>query len=566
MPRPELILLHPPSIFNFRERPVFSGPVSDVIPSSVNFEIYPIGFITLASHLEHHGIRTRIVNLALKMMEDQRFDPARFIERLDCNAFGIDLHWLPHVDGALSLAALAKERHPHIPIIFGGLSATYYREEIMADYPAVDFIVCGDSTEEPLRLLMEAIRSGSGFDTVPNLVWRREDGLVVDNGITSRAEDLDGLRFDYLPLLRRAIGYRDPFGLIPFKGWLSYPVSAVFTCRGCAHNCGSCGGSISGFRSVCYRQGPIYRSPELVADDVLRMADLTAAPIFVIGDLLQAGREYGDRFLHAMGRRRVRNEIAIEFFNPPPTDFLHRLGEVIENYNVEISPESHDVKIRRTFGKCYDNQALEALIEALVSNGCRRVDLFFMTGLPYQDYASVLETVAYCGQLLDRYGTGGRLLPLISPLAPFIDPGSTIFEAPDEHGYRILYRTLAEHRQAMLMPSWKLTLNYETKWMTRDEIVTATYDGARILVGHKERHGLVSQERAARLREVIDRAKLLVARIDAAQRLDGELCLEAKELNRLGSLCDKHELDWPIRGWRLAPLRIVRALRESRSG
>jgi hypothetical protein len=102
--------------------------------------------------------------------------------------------------------------------------------------------------------------------------------------------------------------------------------------------------------------------------------------------------------------------------------------------------------------------------------------------------------------------------------------------------------------------------------MSRDEIVRATYDGARELVGHKERHGLVSRERAAQLREIIDRAKLLVAQIDAAERLDGTLRQEAEELNRLSSLCDKHELDWPVRGWRLAPLRIIRALRDSRMG
>jgi len=202
------------------------------------------------------------------------------------------------------------------------------------------------------------------------------------------------------------------------------------------------------------------------------------------------------------------------------------------------------------------------LIETLINNGCRRVDLFFMIGLPLQDYDSVMETVGYCGQLLDRYGDG-RLLPLISPLAPFIDPGSAIFESPADYGYRIFYRTLAEHRRAMLMPSWKQTLNYETDWMSRDEIVRATYDGARLLLGHKERHGLVSAERAGELRGIIDRAKLLVERIDSAGGLEGELRLEAETLNRLSSLCDKHELNWPMRGWRLAPLRIIRALHDS---
>ena len=67
------------------------------------------------------------------------------------------------MDGSLSLAELVKKHHPDKPVILGGLSATYYHEEIMRDYPFVDFIVCGDSTEEPLRQLMEAIQAGFGI-------------------------------------------------------------------------------------------------------------------------------------------------------------------------------------------------------------------------------------------------------------------------------------------------------------------------------------------------------------------------------------------------------------------
>lgn len=43
----DLILLHPPSIFRFRELPCFQGPISDVIPSTSLFEGYPIGFLIL---------------------------------------------------------------------------------------------------------------------------------------------------------------------------------------------------------------------------------------------------------------------------------------------------------------------------------------------------------------------------------------------------------------------------------------------------------------------------------------------------------------------------------------
>jgi radical SAM superfamily enzyme YgiQ (UPF0313 family) len=186
MTRVDLILLHPPSIYNFRELPIFHGPISDVIPSSSLFENYPIGFLTLSEYLSRNGFSVRIVNLAMKMLRDPAFDPESFIARLRPAAFGIDLHWLPHADGSLTLAEIVKRHHPAIPVIFGGFTATYYQQEIMRDYPAVDFIVCGDSTEEPLRLLMQAIKSGGDYRSVPNLVWRDEQGQVTANGISYR--------------------------------------------------------------------------------------------------------------------------------------------------------------------------------------------------------------------------------------------------------------------------------------------------------------------------------------------------------------------------------------------
>jgi hypothetical protein len=51
MRRPDVVLIHPPSVFDFRERAIFYGPIRDVIPSSPVFEMDPIGFLTLAAFL-----------------------------------------------------------------------------------------------------------------------------------------------------------------------------------------------------------------------------------------------------------------------------------------------------------------------------------------------------------------------------------------------------------------------------------------------------------------------------------------------------------------------------------
>lgn len=554
----DLILLHPPSIYKFRELPIFYGPISVAIPSSSLFENYPIGFLTMSEYLNSQGISVRIVNLAMKMLLDSSFDPENFIAKLRPIAFGIDLHWLPHVDGSLCLAEVVKRRHPDIPVIFGGLSATYYHQEIMRDYPFVDFVMCGDSTEEPLRLLMEVIKHGGDYGTVPNLVWRNDRGETMVNGISCRPANLDYVKFDYTHFLKMAMKYRDPSGYLPFRNWLSNPVMAVFSSRGCYHDCAPCGGSESSFAKLCLRSKPAFRSPELLAKDIRDIARYTGAPIMVINDLLQAGEEYAGRFLLTMKKYRIENQLGFEFFHPPSGDFVRKVADSLINFNVEISPESHDPRVRKAFGKAYDNAELESSIEAFMRSRCRRLDLFFMVGLPFQDYQSVMDTVEYCGELMHRYGGTNRLLPVIAPLAPFIDPGSRLFEEPELFGYRLFYRTLREHRQAMLMPTWKLRLNYETEWMTRDDIVRATYDGTMRLVELKAAHGVMDKGEAEKIKQHILMAKDLMKRMEDASVIDDSLRKDISSMNMFDSLCGKHELKWPVKGWKVNPVNVFK--------
>jgi len=162
----DLVLLHAPSNLEFRDRSIMYGPISDVIPSTPIFEMYPIGFISIAAHLERNGISTRIINLANRMMRNKRFNIERFISKLSPVAFGIDLHWLPHAQGSIQLAQLIKRYHKSKPVIIGGLAATYFYEELI-QYPEIDFVIRGDSTEIPMLQLMKRIQTEAGFDHWP---------------------------------------------------------------------------------------------------------------------------------------------------------------------------------------------------------------------------------------------------------------------------------------------------------------------------------------------------------------------------------------------------------------
>ena len=115
--------------------------------------MYPIGFTTIAEYLERHGLRMRIVNLAVPMLNEPEFDVERASQRLDPAAFGIDLHWLPHAHGSIEVARIVKRLHPDCPVIFGGFSSTYYHQELIRD-PRSTLSCAATSTEEPMLDLM----------------------------------------------------------------------------------------------------------------------------------------------------------------------------------------------------------------------------------------------------------------------------------------------------------------------------------------------------------------------------------------------------------------------------
>ncbi len=575
---PDLILLHAPTIYDFRRYPVMFGPIADGVPSTPLFEMYPIGFFSLLEHLQKHGMGVRIVNLAVRMLSSEKFDAEAMIRSLRATAFGIDLHWLPHAHGSLEVAKLCKRYHPETPVIFGGYSATYFHEELIR-YPEVDFIIRGDSTEEPLLQLMRALTLSRSSDeelrNIPNLVWKDSRGTVQINPFTYVPGDLNGSANNYVAAFKSALKYRDVKSMSPWKGWkahewLDYPITPVITCRGCVHNCTFCGGSRNALALYCNRKRPAFRDPHLIAQDVTEIARFTRAPIFVIGDLLQPGTEYACTVLDELKRAKITNHLVFELFTPAPREFFDRVAASIEHFNFEISPDSHDAQIRAAEGKHYTNEQIEQNLRWALDAGCNKFDLFFMIGLPQQTCASAMETVDWCGQLMRTFGT--RVVPFILPYSPFIDPGCIAYEQADELGYKILLTSFEEYRTALLAPSWKYALNYETRWLTRDEIVACAYRAGLRLNELKHACGLISEDVFRATEDRIQRAIKLTAAVDELMALDNE-SLRHERLRSLKPEFDalfdsvtheKVQLDWPAskRNLRFLPL-LAAAIRDS---
>jgi B12-binding domain/radical SAM domain protein len=548
--RSDLILLHAPSVYDFRKKAILYGPISDVIPSSPIFEMYPIGFSSLLEYLHQRGMRVRIINLAYLMLTQTNFDAEQLIRKLKCATFGIDLHWLPHAQGSLEIAAICKRLHPDRPVIMGGYSASYFHRELI-NYPQVNFVLRGDSAEKPLFDLLRAIKQGSSdYSRIPNLTWK-DGNAVRENDLSCVAADLDTFSNNYLSIFKCALLSADFKGFTSIRDWWEYPITAIMTCRGCVHNCVFCGGGRAGIKDYCKRERPAFRPPQLLAHDIYTISRYTNGPIFVVGDLRQSGDEIAYEVLDRLQQYKISNPIVLELFKPADKTFFSAVARAVSHCNFEFSPESHLETVRRYSGKLYSNAEIEETISAALESGCKKFDLFFMIGLPHQTPENALASVDYCRHLLQRFGN--RLNPFISPLAPFIDPGSLAYEQSEKFGYKIFYRTLEEFRKALLQPSWKYTLGYETEWMTREEIVATTYESALRLNRVKQECGLIDPERAGKIEERIHGAVKMMERIDEilkiadCTRREEELLLLKPAIDTLSiaTICAEDEIKWP---------------------
>jgi B12-binding domain/radical SAM domain protein len=498
------------------------------------------------------------------MMNSRRFDVPKFLAKLRPKAIGIDLHWLPHAHGALEVARIAKELHPSVPVIMGGLSSTYFHRELIG-YAQVDYVLRGDSTEPPLHQLLLALESGTPLDPIPNLTWKDAVGVHVNPlGFIPTSLDYVDLRPDLM--VEMVMRYRDLESTLPFNGWWNNPITTVFTVKGCAFECVTCGSSATTCLHLTKRQKPVYRSPASLVANMQDIARLTHAPILLVGDVLMAGAEHADSLLERLRVADLPNNIVFEFFALPPASFLRNIDRCVRHWSMEFSPESHEQAVRdaQEGESGYSTEDMENIIKEAVSLRCSRIDIFFMIGLPAQTQDSVKATVEYCGTLF-KLGDK-RLSCFISPMGPFIDPGSRGFEQPERFGYRLFAKTLEQHRQLLIKPTWEHILNYETKWMTRRELVDATYDAAERLNELKIEHGRLSKRRGRGVAAGIAAARALRSRLDkglARGNIDSVTETLKGEINRfsVSTVCDKRELFWPRRVFNFQASEIARIVR-----
>ncbi len=519
----DLFLIHAPSVYDFRERDdVLFAYLSD--SDSVNvtsiYEMYPLGLFSIRQRLRKHGFAVDIVNLASLMLMYPDLDVERFLRRMDAPVFGFDLHWLAQCHGSIELARRVRAIHPDALIIFGGLSATYFAEELI-EYACVDVVVKGYDTLEPLTMLMHTVREGGrNFDHIPNLLFKTNGSPYRSTGFTHKPTS----------------GYNDET-----VDWSYYrkAASEATTSRlimtlpnsGCARDCGWCGGSHFAYRNIMgTRKTLIQKDIKHTVDELRTMGDTAKATSIYALQCYSETKARLHEYLDCVKEMGYKS-VFFEQFHLTPEDTLKKMGASTQSY-IMLSPESHDPVISKLAGRgTLTMKEMEQWIPKALDAGVAGVMVWFFIGMPRQTPGSVMETVAYCESLLKKF-RGQEVLPLICPMVPFLDPGSRFFEQPTRHGYRIFHRTLEDHRQAMIEPLWHRRLNYETDWLSRKQLQDVSYEAIGRLVTAKGELGLLPSAFCNYVLEMIDETRELLGQMERALDRDQQLPASLRDVIR----------------------------------
>lgn len=210
---------------NGRPRAVLFFPQTGWDREGVSVSL-PLGVMTVAAPLPGLGWDVTII--------DQRLDSGwrntvrQALADPGVRVLGISTMTGYQIQGALAVAALAREVRPDLPLVWGGVHPSLVPDTTIA-HPLVDAIVIGEG-EPPFTALCNAIANGDPWDDVPGIRFKR-NGTIVE---TPKATPWP---MDELPAT--------PYQLVEAERYITTQTLGqrdiiINTSRGCPHPCTYC--------------------------------------------------------------------------------------------------------------------------------------------------------------------------------------------------------------------------------------------------------------------------------------------------------------------------------------
>jgi anaerobic magnesium-protoporphyrin IX monomethyl ester cyclase len=273
-----------------------------VAPRSYNpkqmYREYPLGIGYLGTLLQQHGHEVRIFDQNVEGLEDDGLWELVADFQPDIAGFTVIT---PNYPVARQQIRKLKILHPEVRILAGGIHATLFPEDLMAD--GADVVVLGEG-EPVIRQLVDGLSEGKDLRGLPGLLFRDRMGEIIrtpGHGQTTTLNDL--------PFVDRSL-YNLP----------KYTHHSMLASRGCPHHCAFC----CNYTGTVRNDGVAVQGYEKVIREMEHLRDrFGAREIFFADDIFllrkhdilefcraNAARQVGVKWIGQMRADRVDANVA----------------------------------------------------------------------------------------------------------------------------------------------------------------------------------------------------------------------------------------------------------------
>lgn len=249
----------------------------------------PLGILSLAGFLEtHSSFSLELIDAQPKGYTYEQLE--EILAAKDADVVGITAMTFTLID-VFKTVRLVRKVIPKAKIVLGGPHVHLYPQETIR-HPEVDFLMQGEGEVAFLQLLNN-LDHPAAWPLIKGLVFKDEQGKIVDNGIAASTENLDELGMP----ARHLLDVGDYTSLLGRDN----VITTMFTSRGCPYRCTFCDRPyspvLSGFRC---------RSAKHVADEMEICLALGIKEAFIYDDTFTVRRDRVFELCDEIERRKIK--------------------------------------------------------------------------------------------------------------------------------------------------------------------------------------------------------------------------------------------------------------------
>jgi len=403
----------------------------------------PMGLLAIADYADRQGYKTEVLHPGIEWINNKSFSLISHVEKCLPRLIGLSLHWHQQSYDVIETARVIKFNNPDIFIVLGGLTASYFHEDILNNFNCIDGVIRGDGEVPFLKLAEEICRDNKDLSRVPNLSWRKNSNLKINEVFfVPQSEDLDKFNFTNFNLLKNHRLYMEYvkipwFWIYGINKWMNMKLSQlnrVFPLpmfRGCPVNCSFCGGSNLSQKLINGRTNVSIRSIDKVIDSIKEAKSYGYKTVFIEHLCLEERERYFSSLFQKIKEEKLKINCILEC-GPLPSQSLINLFKntfLEDNSMILLSPESSSEIVRnKNKGYRFSNRDLLETLR-LTDRLKIPVEMCFALGLPFETLDDLEETKKYHRFLKSEFKNTVTIRTQIIEL----DPGSPMYENPSEY-------------------------------------------------------------------------------------------------------------------------------------